>query len=52
MAPNQQRRLFSALADVTRAIPAAKLLEITPDFVGLTGWPDLSLLRRRPSPVT
>ena len=28
--------LVSALADVKRAIPTAKLIEVSPDFVGLT----------------
>jgi hypothetical protein len=32
---------IGALADVKRAIPAAKLLEVTPDFVGLTDIAEL-----------
>ena len=35
-ADSAKEAIFSALADVKRAIPTAKLLEVTPDFVGLT----------------
>jgi hypothetical protein len=35
-ADSAKQAIFSALADVKRAIPVAKLLEVTPDFVGLT----------------
>lgn len=35
-ADSAKQAIFSALADVKRAIPAAKILEVTPDFVGLT----------------
>jgi hypothetical protein len=33
--------LLSALADVKRAIPTAKLIEAAPDFVGLTDFADV-----------
>lgn len=33
--------LVSALADVKRAIPTAKLIEVSPDFVGLTDAADV-----------
>jgi hypothetical protein len=33
--------IFSALADVKRAVPDAKFLEATPDFVGLTDVAEL-----------
>ena len=35
-ANNAQEALVSALVDVKRAIPSAKLVEAAPDFVGLT----------------
>jgi hypothetical protein len=35
-ADTAQRAVVSALADVKKAIPKAKLLEVGPDFVGLT----------------
>lgn len=35
-ADSAEAALVSALADVKRAIPAAKLIEAAPDFVGLT----------------
>jgi predicted DNA-binding transcriptional regulator AlpA len=35
-AESAERALLSALADVNRAIPTAKLIEAAPDFVGLT----------------
>jgi hypothetical protein len=40
-ADSAKEAIFSALADVKRAIPAAKLLEVTPDFVGLTDVAEL-----------
>jgi predicted DNA-binding transcriptional regulator AlpA len=35
-AESAQEAIVSALADVKKAIPGAKLIEISPDFVGLT----------------
>jgi len=35
-ADSAEAALFSALADVKRAIPSARLIEAAPDFVGLT----------------
>ena len=35
-APSAEAAVLSALADVKRALPGAKLLEVGPDFVGLT----------------
>lgn len=35
-APSAQAAFVSALADVRRAIPGARLIEAVPDFVGLT----------------
>jgi hypothetical protein len=40
-ADSAKQAIFSALADVKRAIPAAKILEVTPDFVGLTDVAEL-----------
>jgi hypothetical protein len=40
-ADSAKEAIFSALADVKRAIPVAKLLEVTPDFVGLTDIAEL-----------
>jgi hypothetical protein len=40
-ADSAKEAIFSALADVKRAIPVAKLLEVTPDFVGLTDVAEL-----------
>lgn len=40
-AKSAEAALVSALADVKRAIPSAKLIEATPDFVGLTDVADL-----------
>jgi hypothetical protein len=36
-----ERAIFSALEQVKHAIPEAKLLEVTPDFVGLTDVAEL-----------
>ena len=35
-APSVKEAIFSALRDVRKAIPDAGLIEVTPDFVGLT----------------
>lgn len=35
-APNADRAIAGALADVRRALPDARLIEVTPDLVGLT----------------
>jgi hypothetical protein len=35
-ADSAQGAIFSALADVKKAIPGAKLIEVSPDFVGVT----------------
>ncbi|EXI86908.1 MAG: putative transcriptional regulator [Candidatus Accumulibacter regalis] len=40
-ADSAQEALMSALADVKRAIPSAKLIEAAPDFVGLTNVADV-----------
>ncbi len=40
-AESAQAALMSALADVKRAIPSAKLIEAAPDFVGLTDVADV-----------
>jgi len=40
-AANAEAAFFSALADVKRAIPSARLIEAAPDFVGLTDVADL-----------
>ncbi len=40
-ADSAKQAIFSALEDVKGAIPKAKLLEVTPDFVGLTDVADL-----------
>jgi predicted DNA-binding transcriptional regulator AlpA len=40
-AGSAQEALASALADVKRAIPSAKLIEAAPDFVGLTDVADV-----------
>lgn len=40
-ADSAQEALASALADVKRAIPSAKLIEAAPDFVGLTDVADV-----------
>lgn len=39
--------LMSALADVKRAIPTAKLIEVSPDFVGLTDAADVAGVTRQ-----
>jgi len=39
--------LFSALEDVKRAVPGAKLVEAAPDFVGLTDVADLVGMSRQ-----
>lgn len=39
--------LVSALADVKRAIPTAKLIEVSPDFVGLTDAADVAGVTRQ-----
>jgi hypothetical protein len=39
--------LISALADVKRAIPTAKLIEVSPDFVGLTDAADVAGVTRQ-----
>ncbi|MEO6918479.1 MAG: DNA-binding protein [Collimonas sp.] len=38
---NAEAALLSALADIKRAIPSAKLIEAAPDFVGLTDVAEL-----------
>ena len=40
-APSARDAISSAIADVTRAIPGAALIEATPDLVGLTEIADL-----------
>ena len=40
-AESAKQAIFSALAEVKHAIPSAKLLEVTPDFVGLTDVAEL-----------
>jgi hypothetical protein len=40
-APSAEAAVLSALADVKRALPGAKLLEVGPDFVGLTDIAEL-----------
>ncbi len=40
-APSAYDAISSAIADVRRAIPDAKLVEATPDFVGLTDVADI-----------
>jgi len=35
-APDAVKAVFSALSDVRRAVPSAKLIEVAPDLVGLT----------------
>lgn len=40
-ADSAEAALMSALADVKRAIPSAKLIEAAPDFVGLTDVADV-----------
>lgn len=39
--------LFSALSDVNKAIPTAKLIEASPDFVGLTDAADVAGVTRQ-----
>lgn len=39
--------LVSALADVKRIIPTAKLIEVSPDFVGLTDAADVAGVTRQ-----
>ena len=39
-ADSAKNAIFSALAAIKTAIPGAKLLEVTPDFVGLTDIAD------------
>lgn len=39
-APSAHMALVSALADVRRAVPAARLIEAVPDYVGLTDVAD------------
>jgi predicted DNA-binding transcriptional regulator AlpA len=39
--------LVSALVDVKRAIPTAKLIEVSPDFVGLTDAADVAGVTRQ-----
>ena len=40
-ADSAKQAIFSALAEAKRAIPEAKFLEVTPDFVGLTDVAEL-----------
>jgi hypothetical protein len=40
-APSAETAVLSALADVKRALPGAKLLEVGPDFVGVTDIAEL-----------
>ncbi len=40
-APSVRKAIVSALRDVKKAIPEAELIEITPDFVGLTDVAEL-----------
>lgn len=40
-ASNAREAVGSALADVRRAVPDAKLIEVTPDLVGLTDVAEL-----------
>lgn len=46
-ASSAQRAIRSALAEVKRAIPSAKLVEATPDFVGLTDVAELTGVSRQ-----
>jgi hypothetical protein len=43
-AASAKEAIISALTDVKRAIPHARLLEVTPDFVGLS---DVAVARRQ-----
>jgi predicted DNA-binding transcriptional regulator AlpA len=40
-AESAQAALHSALADIKKAVPSAKLVEVAPDFVGLTDVADM-----------
>ena len=40
-APSAKEAMFSALADVRRVVPDATLVEVTPDFVGLSDAAEL-----------
>ena|SRR5471030_1507954 len=46
-ADSAKAALFSALEDVKRAVPGAKLIEAAPDFVGLTDVADLVGMSRQ-----
>src|SRR5471032_419203 len=46
-ADSAKAALFSALEDVRRAVPGAKLIEAAPDFVGLTDVADLLGMSRQ-----
>lgn len=47
-APTAREAMESALADVRRAVPEARLIEATPDLVGLTGVAEV-MAERLPS---
>jgi hypothetical protein len=40
-ARSAESAMVSALSDIKKAVPAAKLVEVTPDFVGLTDVAEL-----------
>lgn len=46
-ADSAQVAVRSALADVKRAIPSARLIEVTPDFVGLTDVAEIMGMTRQ-----
>ncbi|MFM1991708.1 MAG: hypothetical protein RJA99_4665 [Pseudomonadota bacterium] len=46
-AASAEAALLSALADVKRAVPSAKLIEAAPDFVGLTDVADVVGMTRQ-----
>jgi hypothetical protein len=46
-AESAKRAIVSALQDVKKAIPAAKLIEAGPDFVGLTDVADMLAMSRQ-----
>lgn len=46
-AKSAEAAMFSALADVNRAVPTAKLIEAAPDFVGLTDVADVVGMTRQ-----
>lgn len=46
-AESAKRAVISALEDVKKAVPAAKLIEVGPDFVGLTDVADMLGMSRQ-----